>query len=210
MEVFFFTAEDPFGYSDSTYMRIHLTNQEKLDLVHGGLPLNKVGPHSYAFLHKSLLEYFAGEQMCHQFSAPDIKEKSEEEGFDVTKRLLNDEPETIKFLAERVRQEIQLEYKPLTDGLFEWIERSKSDPMLSIACANSLTILVAADISLSLGSMRMGWNTLKLTMRNRNAFEVQFYVVPKWIKIDATQILETIQKYPKNIPGHPMTSFCVE
>ena len=38
----------------------------KMSLVRSGVPLRKIGPHSYAFIHKSLLEYFGARAIIPQ------------------------------------------------------------------------------------------------------------------------------------------------
>ena len=88
----------------------------------------KLGEHSYAFLHKSLLEYFAAKELF----AGVVSKMSIALGYELNERLLTnqakeeDEEEgadtsgTLEFLAEQVQQNEELK-----ESLLELIKASR-------------------------------------------------------------------------------------
>ena len=150
-----------FRQSESGWSRF-FGSDSRLALIRSGIPLRKVGPHSYSFIHKSLLEYFSARAIIPNVTstnAPTLESKQEEKKFNLNtpirhtpivsyemlnRKLLVEETEIIRFLAEAVSQD-----KALETYLFAVIERSKSNPGASIAAANAITLLNAAAVSFS-------------------------------------------------------------
>src|SRR5207302_4809082 len=83
--------------------------------IREGCPLMKIGNHQFAFLHKSLLEYFAAKQLFEGVLA----KASIALGYELNDRLLTNEPNILYFLAEQVQQN-----NTLKAALFELIRES--------------------------------------------------------------------------------------
>jgi WD40 repeat protein/tRNA A37 threonylcarbamoyladenosine biosynthesis protein TsaE len=116
-------------------------NEEiKLSLIRAGCPLMKLGDNQYAFLHKSLLEYFAARKL---FEGA-MNNASIALGYELNEKLLLDEPATLNFLAERVEQDDKLK-----ECLFDVLEESKYEERVQVAAANAITILNHANVSFS-------------------------------------------------------------
>lgn len=128
------------------------------DLAHilSGVPICKIGPHKYAFIHKSILEYFGARSIFERIKLSSIAEESKEEarvplfpltsnkwGY-LTMRLLTQNSEEIGFFADYVRQD-----ETFKTALFELINQTKTDPTKATAAANAITILNAAKVAFS-------------------------------------------------------------
>jgi WD40 repeat protein len=112
----------------------------KLSLILSGCPVMQIQQNQYAFLHKSLLEYFAARKLFEGVMA----DASIALGYELNDRLLVDEPETLKSLAERVQQDDKLKQR-----LFGVLEESKFDERVEVGAANAITILNYAGVSFS-------------------------------------------------------------
>lgn len=112
----------------------------KLSQIRAGCPLIKLGDNHYAFLHKSLLEYFAAKKL---FEGA-MNSASIALGCELNEKLLVEDPERINFFAERVKQD-----KKLEERLFDVLEESKYEERVQIAASNAITILNYAGISFS-------------------------------------------------------------
>ena len=118
----------------------------KISYIRSGVPLRKNGSYSYAFIHKSLLEYFCARAII----------KNDIASFDnMNKMILSNEPEIIRLLAECVTKSPSLK-----NQLFKFIELSKPNipptdeypktgSKAAIAAANAITVLNAARVNLS-------------------------------------------------------------
>ncbi len=133
-------SSDPFNSTSSKWEK-YFSSDSKMTLIRSGVPLRKIGPHSYAFIHKSLLEYFSGRAIINRETG-DAKLSI---SFDnLNRKILSREPEIIRLLAECLTEDPKLE-----STLFEIIERSKQDEDAAVAASNAITILNAANINLS-------------------------------------------------------------
>lgn len=143
-----------------------------LPLLRSGAPIQKVGVDEYAFLHKSLLEYFAYredfDKMAKIASPPSEKEEEKKQEskphsrltaqdsalrtqdfslslpHNFTTQLLIEEPSVVQFYADAVQASPS--FKAL---LFQILEKSKTDPNMAIAASNSITILNLAEVPFS-------------------------------------------------------------
>ncbi|KAG9062251.1 hypothetical protein KI688_006583 [Linnemannia hyalina] len=119
-------------------------------LLRESSPLIRTGT-LYRFLHQSMLEYFLSCAVFDPIQQGDDKEFVPQQGFGspnvqpldpkspLFKRSLIAEPSIIQFLCERVQQHPDFERQ-----LHSLIEQSKTDPTVSVAAANAITILVSA------------------------------------------------------------------
>jgi WD40 repeat protein len=114
-------------------------SDKETSLIRTGCPIQKKGEHEYAFLHKSLMEYFVLRCL-----AEELTQEKELSGYHLNQRLLNEEPSIIRFLAELVARDAGFKNK-----LFDFIERSKTDERVQVAAANAMTILVVARVPFS-------------------------------------------------------------
>lgn len=120
----------------------YFKSDAKIALVRSGVPLHKIGPHSYAFIHPSLQEYFIARAIINNDA---IKTQQNVVSFDnLNKKILTKKHEIIRLLAECVTKD-----SSLANQFFDIIERSKTDPKASIAAANAITILNVAQVNLS-------------------------------------------------------------
>lgn len=119
-------------------------SDQKAALFRSGVPLRKIGPNSYTFIHKSLLEYFVARAIIPNRSLSSATLPESISYDNLSKKILSREPKIISLLAECVTKD-----PSLTDQLFEFIERSKHDPQAATAASNAITILNAAQINLS-------------------------------------------------------------
>lgn len=119
-----------------------LVGQKKIkkSLIRSCCPLIKLGEYHYAFLHKSLLDYFAAREL---FEGT-MMDASLALGYALNEKLLTPKSEVLKFMAERVAQDETLKAR-----LFEIIEESKHEARIQIAAANAMTILNYAGVSFS-------------------------------------------------------------
>ncbi len=156
-----FAKRDEKGKPDEWELFFDLDDQE-LSYIRQGIPIRRLGENTWAFIHKSLLEYFGSRYIFEsavndkiptinknstkkdQQRKPQVREQKETSSLDISSRLLNEEPGIIKFLAEIVDQNPKFENK-----LWEYIEASKGNPSFSIPAANAMTILNVADKSFS-------------------------------------------------------------
>ncbi len=118
-------------------------NNKKIVHIREGMPLRKIGDNSWTFIHKTLLEYFGARHIFNQASLPIQHNNNIHYNQDINEKLLNDQPEIIRFLVDMVQQQ-----DTFKEQLFAYIEASKKDPNIAIAAANSATILAMADIKL--------------------------------------------------------------
>ncbi len=118
-------------------------NNKKIVHIREGMPLRKIGDNSWTFIHKTLLEYFGARHIFNQASLPIQHNNNIHYNQDINEKLLNDQPEIIRFLVDMVQQKDTFKKQ-----LFAYIEASKKDPNIAIASANSATILAMADIKL--------------------------------------------------------------
>ena len=131
-----------------------------------GSPLRRVGDGEYMFIHKSYQEYFAAEKIVKEIL--EIKDEIGERKFRsyfrktkgedsfINKKLLNDEPAIIQFIADRVREGGK--YGPLQECLLKIVKGSKKSEGIRVAAANAMTILNTANVSFSgldLGGIRV-------------------------------------------------------
>ena len=121
-----------------------------------GSPLRRVGPNQYMFIHKSYQEYFAAEKMVQEILDFAIKPRKNENlaktfqkkfakkipDFSLNKKLLNDEPLIIRFIADRL--EAGGQYTNLKERLYRILKASKRIQNIHIAAANAITILNAS------------------------------------------------------------------
>lgn len=106
-----------------------------MEAVRLGIPMRKIGPHSYAFIQEILRDYF-----CARAILPDRTFIEEH----LNKKNLSGEPEIIRFLGEYVMKD-----PSLAPQLFKLIYRSMESSDVATAAANAITILNAAQVNLS-------------------------------------------------------------
>lgn len=111
----------------------------KLSFILSGCPVVQLQKNQYAFLHASLIEYFAAEKL---FEGVMIDASISLNA--LNDELLVDEPETITFLANRV-----IKKEKFKQRLFALIEESKHEERIETASANAITILNYAGIPFS-------------------------------------------------------------
>ena len=108
-----------------------------------GSPLRRVGPNQYMFIHKSYQEYFAAQKMVREIiSKPKGAFLQAIPSFALNKKLLNDEPPIIRFIADRL--EAGGTYKNLTEAALSHPKSFQKNPSnIHVAAANAITILNA-------------------------------------------------------------------
>jgi WD40 repeat protein len=103
--------------------------------LRSGSPIIPIGFNEYAFLHYSILEFYAAEQL---FNGA-LQDSWYLIGRNLNKENLQTTPDILKALAARIHEEPLLKEK-----LFEIIEQSKYAPELWRAAANAITLLNCA------------------------------------------------------------------
>lgn len=114
--------------------------KKPLSIIREGCPLFFLGKNRWAFLHKSLLEYFAAERL---FKSTQVK-ASIILGIEFNDKLITDDPSIIQFAVDNIQQDSN--FKSI---LRDIIEESKHEPGVTIAAANAITMLNAARIPFS-------------------------------------------------------------
>ncbi|KAF8926750.1 hypothetical protein BGZ58_010945 [Dissophora ornata] len=99
---------------------------------------------SYAFRHRSILEYFYSRLIYDPSEDPPAATPSPIASHPLGQRNLVSEPSIIHFLADRAQQS-----KEFKDQLNNIIHLSKTDSQVSQAAANAITILVRAGVRFS-------------------------------------------------------------
>jgi len=124
------------------WQKRYFANKPGLNLIRRCLPLQRLGLHTYAFLHKSLLEYFAAEQLFNSVIVSVWAELGK--NLDAICLVNTNDSETRELLVEQVRASTAFE-----QALWEIIELSKSEPRVWRAAANAMTLLNLAGKSFS-------------------------------------------------------------
>ncbi len=120
------------------------------------IPLKKLNNNTWAFTHKTYLEYYIAQNILHQTSA---KDKIQPQSLTLNKQNLNKQPQIIRHLID-ITQTNPIFCKQL----FTYIEESKKNPDIAIVAANSATILAAADIKLN----DLNWQAIRIPGANLN------------------------------------------
>ncbi|ETO15385.1 WD-40 repeat-containing protein [Reticulomyxa filosa] len=169
---------------DEKKEEMNIINDKKLDIWEkyfngdsiAKYVLRRIGDNKYQFLHKSCQEYYAAQKIIFDILSwkPDnignidnidnINNQQFQQQFEkcvsklfINYKLLNDEPEIIQFIAERIH-DINPIFSNLKSRLFRIIESSKNNENVSIAAANAITILNSANINMHYKD----WNNIKI------------------------------------------------
>ncbi|ETN97140.1 hypothetical protein RFI_40391, partial [Reticulomyxa filosa] len=115
--------------------------------------LRRVGDNKYQFLHKSCQEYYAAEKIIFdilswKFTVDNQQFGQHSRQLLINLKLLNEEMGIIQFLANRIYDDNST-FANLKSKLFQLIESSKTNPKISIAAANAITILNIARVSMN-------------------------------------------------------------
>lgn len=112
--------------------------------------LLKTGKSYFSFLHKSLVEYFAaqdlflGAHLTVDSHASELLAGQLTKRFGMNEGLLTNEPSIVHILADKARMDA--DFKKLLYGIIDF---SKQQPLISTAAANAITILNVAGESFS-------------------------------------------------------------
>lgn len=118
-----------------------------LALVRSGCPLQKLD-NEWSFSHITIYEFFLVEKLFESLNETETRESEPEQirrvAENLNRQLLVDQKSIIQFSADRAKAEPFVQ-----KALFEIVLLSKTEPQMSTAAANAITILNAASISLS-------------------------------------------------------------
>ncbi|ETO34415.1 WD-40 repeat protein [Reticulomyxa filosa] len=135
--------------------------------------LRRVGDNKYQFLHKSCQEYYAAQKIIFDIiswkpksvvGSVNMDNQQFQQQFEanvsklfINRKLLNEELGLIQFIADRIYDTNPI-FKNLKSRLFRIIESSKNNENVSIAAANTATILNVANINMN----NKNWNNVKI------------------------------------------------
>ncbi|ETO14106.1 WD-40 repeat-containing protein [Reticulomyxa filosa] len=132
--------------------------------------LRRIGENKYQFLHRSCQEYYAAHQIVLDIVSwkpntdTDLNNEEYQKQFEmhahkllINRKLLNEEPGIINFIGERI-YDTQPIFANLKSRLFRIVEASKTKEDVSIAAANAVTILNAANVNLHY----QNWDNVKI------------------------------------------------
>ncbi|KAF9951729.1 hypothetical protein BGZ70_000882, partial [Mortierella alpina] len=113
-------------------------------LLRESSPLSRTGT-QHRFMHRSLLEYFYARHIYEAYQTDLVSDVSRDlVVHTLNQRTLVKEPSVVQFLAEYVQDDCVFK-----QGLYQILEKSKTDADVSQAAANAITILVQAGVRFS-------------------------------------------------------------